>query len=58
MLELILILLVVALLVRESPRIGGCIEILLILCLLPLVLMFIPIWIVIIAAIVLASAGH
>ena len=58
MLELILILLVIGLLVRESPRLGGCIEILLILCLLPLVLMFIPIWIVIIAAIVLASVGH
>ena len=58
MLELILILLVVALLVRELPRLGGCIEILLILCLLPLVLMFIPIWMVIIAAILLASVGH
>ena len=58
MLELLIIILVLAILARESPRLGGCLEILIILCIIPIVLMMLPIWVVLIGLIVLASAGH
>jgi hypothetical protein len=58
MLELLIIILALAIIARESPQLGGCLEILVILCLIPLVLMMLPIWVVLIGLIVLASAGQ
>jgi len=58
MIELLIIILALAIIARESPRLGGCLEILIIVCIIPIVLMILPIWIVLIGLIVLASAGH
>jgi hypothetical protein len=58
MFELLIIILALAIIARESPQLGGCLEILVILCLIPLVLMMLPIWVVLIGLIVLASAGQ
>jgi len=58
MFELLIIILVLAIVARESPVLGGCVEILVMLCLIPLVLMMLPIWVVILGLIVVASGTH
>ena len=58
MIELLIIILVLAIIARESPRLGGCLEIIIILCLIPLVLMMLPIWVVMLGLIVIASGTH
>ena len=58
MIELLIIILALAIIARESPRLGGCLEIIIILCLIPLVLMMLPIWVVMLGLIVIASGTH
>ena len=58
MLELLIIILVLAIIARESPRLGGCLEILIIVCIIPIVLMMLPIWVVMLGLIVIASGTH
>ena len=58
MIELLVILLILAILSRQSPALGGCLDVLVILCLIPLVMFMLPIWAVIIGLIVLGSMGH
>jgi hypothetical protein len=58
MLEFLIILLILAVLSRQSHNLGGCLDLLVILCLIPLVMLMLPLWAVIIGLIVLASAGH
>ena len=58
MLELLIIILVLAIIARESPRLVGWVEIIIILCLIPLVLMMLPIWVVILGLIVIGSGTH
>jgi hypothetical protein len=58
MLELLIIILVLATIARESPRLSSCLEILVILCLIPLVLMMLPIWVIMLGLIVIASGTH
>ena len=58
MFELLIIILILAVVARETPRLSGCIEVLIILCLIPLVLAMLPIWVVILGLIVIASGTH
>lgn len=58
MLELLIIILALAIIARESPRLGGCLEILIIVCIIPIVLMMLPIWVVMLGLIVIASGTH
>jgi len=54
----LIIILILAVVARETPRLSGCIEVLIILCLIPLVLAMLPIWVVILGLIVIASGTH
>jgi hypothetical protein len=58
MIELLIIILALAIIARESPRLGGCLEILIIVCIIPIVLMMLPIWVVMLGLIVIASGTH
>jgi len=58
MFEFLIILLILTLLSRQSPALGGYLDVLVILCLIPLVILLLPIWVVMLSVIVLASIGH
>ena len=58
MLEFLIILLILVVLSRQSADLGGCLDVLVILCLIPVVMLLLPIWVVMLAVIVLASVGH
>jgi hypothetical protein len=58
MFEFLIILLILTLLSRQSPALGSFLDVLVILCLIPLVILLLPIWVVMLCVIVLASIGH
>jgi hypothetical protein len=58
MFEFLIILLILTLLSRQSPALGSFLDVLVILCLIPLVILLLPIWVVMLSVIVLASIGH